>query len=137
MELVPTLAKALGRFRRRLVINELLIHVLIAGEDPCDTAINYGRANAAIGALIPLLENTFRIKKRRIAADISFLETKISVYCKATLKIAVWALLAIAFSVLFRFIKIKLSSSQKRKVEKADGKASDFGPDGNNNAENS
>ncbi len=138
LELIPAITKALGRLRKRLVINELILHLVMAGDDPAETAINYGRANIALGSITSLLENAFRIKKRSFTADVSFLDTKTTVYCKAVLTIAIWALLYIAFGVAVKFIKIKLKSMiRKRKVEKTDGQTSDSGTDGNNNAENS
>ena len=137
LELIPAITKALGRFRKRLVINELIVHVVIAGDDPAETAINYGRANIVFGSVVPLLENAFRIKKRSLTADVSFIDTKTTVYCRAVLTVAIWALIYIAFGVAVKFIKIKLKSIRKRKVEKRDGQTSDSGTDGNDNAENS
>ena len=54
----------LGDFKRKLIVKDLQLHVLIAGEDPCDVAVNYGRAWAALGNLMPQLERHFLIKKR-------------------------------------------------------------------------
>ena len=34
----------LGDFRRRLRVNFLRLRLTLAGEDPCDLAVNYGRA---------------------------------------------------------------------------------------------
>ena len=49
----------LGDFRRKLRVNRLDLNLVMAGGDPCDLAINYGKAWAALGNLWPRLEEWF------------------------------------------------------------------------------
>ena len=49
MPLIHLVLDFLGDFRRKLRVNRLELKVILAGDDPCDLALNYGRAWAAIG----------------------------------------------------------------------------------------
>ena len=45
----------LGQFRRKIRINDLELRLTLAGDDPADLAVNYGRAWIALGNLFPQL----------------------------------------------------------------------------------
>ena len=66
LPLVKLGLKFLGDFRRKLRVDNLFLRLILAGDDPCDLAVNYGRAWAAVGNLMPQLERLFVIKKRDI-----------------------------------------------------------------------
>ena len=73
-ELIPIVKIGCGflnALRKKMKL-KLELRVLMAGDDPCDLAINYGRAWAATGSLIPLLEESLIIKKRKIQIDCDF-----------------------------------------------------------------
>lgn len=72
----------LGQFRRKIRIRDLQLKLTLAGDDPCDLAVNYGRAWAALGALIPLLERLFVIKSRDLSVDCDFTGDKTCIYAK-------------------------------------------------------
>lgn len=72
----------LGQFRRKIRIRDLQLKLTLAGEDPCDLAVNYGRAWAALGALIPQVERLFVIKKRDLTVDCDFAGDKTRIYAK-------------------------------------------------------
>ena len=57
---------------RKLRVKKLQAKVTMAGDDPCDLAVNYGRAWAALGNLVPLLERFFVIKKRDLQVECDF-----------------------------------------------------------------
>lgn len=69
----------LGDFRRKLRMDHLYLRLVLAGDDPCDLAVNYGRAWAAVGNLLPTLERLFVIKERdiEVACDFEAEETRV------------------------------------------------------------
>ena len=79
----------LGQFRRKLRVRDLQLKLTLSGEDPCDLAINYGRAWAGLGALIPQLERLFVIKKRDLSLDCDFAGDKTRIYAKVIVTITV------------------------------------------------
>lgn len=72
LPLVKEALRFLGDFRRKLRLNVLELKLIMAAEDPCDLAVNYGRAWAAVGNLMPRLEKLFVIKKRDIEVECDF-----------------------------------------------------------------
>ena len=101
----------LGDFRRKLRVNRLALQLIMAGDDPCDLATNYGRIWEAIGNLFPLLERAFVIKKRDIEVECDFeaSETVISARLDITITLGRIISLAVRYAVraLIEFIKIK------------------------------
>ena len=66
MEYVPPVVDFLQDLRVRLRVRKLVLYVSVAGDDPCDVALLYGKLAAGAGGLTALLEQWFRIKKRDI-----------------------------------------------------------------------
>ena len=77
----------LGEFRRKIRVKRLEFKVILAGDDPADLAINYGRAWSALGNIAPHLERLFIIKKRNleVLCDFNAEETLIYARVDATL----------------------------------------------------
>ena len=70
LPLVKVVLQFLDGFRRKLRVNVLELKVVLAADDPCDLAVNYGRAWAAVGNLMPSLERVFVIQKRNIEVEL-------------------------------------------------------------------
>ena len=94
-ELLGLAIEAQASLRNKLRITELILHLTVGGfgEDPAKPAILYGRAWAALGNLMPLLMQAFRIEKRSVGADIDFTAEENTIYAKATLIITIGAIL--------------------------------------------
>ncbi len=111
LPLVQVALDFLGSFRRKLRINRLDLKLTMAGDDPCDLAVNYGRAWAAVGNLMPQLERLFVIKKRNIevACDFTASQTLVKFRSEATITLGRLVSLAVVYGVrVFReFWKIK------------------------------
>ena len=101
----------LNDFRRKLRVNLLEVKLVMAGDDPCDLAMNYGRAWTAIGNLLPRLENVLVIKKRDIDVACDFTTSKTTIYVRLDLTITLGRILAMAviygFRAMMEFLKIK------------------------------
>ena len=97
-------------FRRKLRVKRLEMKLILAGSDPCDLAINYGRACAALGGLEPQLDRFFVIQKKDIQVECDFVEEKTRVYARLDLTITLGRLLALfvryGWRALCAFIKI-------------------------------
>ena len=87
------IGRLLGKLKRRLMIDELTLWYLSAGDDPAATALVFGAANAAAAALAKAVESLFRVKKRDIRAAVSFTEEKPKVYAKLCLSVSLGVLL--------------------------------------------
>ncbi|MCL2248468.1 MAG: hypothetical protein FWC13_04295 [Oscillospiraceae bacterium] len=97
---LSTVKKILGRLRRRLLIKELTVYCTFASEDKSKLALLYGRANAGLGIIAPVLKRNFRVKKQDLRVSTDFESDKLSVYAKAHVSIAVWEVFYIIAPVL-------------------------------------
>ena len=113
LPLVKTALDLLNSFRKKLRINHLELTLIMAGDDPCDLAVNYGRANAAMGNLLPLLERCFVIKKRDIQVECDFTSSQTLIIARADITITLgWILGSVVFygvRALKQFLKINKS----------------------------
>ena len=103
--------KFLGDFRRKLRVDNLCLRLILAGDDPCDLAVNYGRVWAAASNLMPQLERLFVIKKRDIQVECDFTAEEISVIAHMDITITLGRLLTLAvvygIRALFEFLSMK------------------------------
>ena len=103
--------KFLGDFRRKLRLDNLYVRLILAGDDPCDLAVNYGRIWAAVGNLMPQLERLFVIKKRDIQVECDFTASETCVVAHLDITITLGRLLALAVvygvRVLIEFLSMK------------------------------
>ena len=101
----------LGDFRRKLRLDNLYVRLILAGDDPCDLAVNYGRIWAAVGNLMPQLERLFVIKKRDIQVECDFTASETCVVAHLDITITLGRLLALALvygvRVLIEFLSMK------------------------------
>ena len=111
LPLVKEALRFLNNFRRKLRLDVLELKLIMAGDDPCDLAVNYGRAWAAVGNLMPQLERIFVIKKRDIQVECDFTASETLVIARLDLTITLGRLLSavVVFGVraLIEFLKIK------------------------------
>ena len=103
--------KFLGDFRRKLRLDNLYVRLMLAGDGPCDLAVNYGRIWAAVGNLMPQLERLFVIKKRDIQVECDFTASETCVVAHLDITITLGRLLALALvygvRVLIEFLSMK------------------------------
>ena len=103
--------KFLGSFRRKLRVKRLELNYVMAGGDPCDLALNYGKAWTAVGNIMPLLERIFVIKKRNIQVQCDFAEVAARISARLEITITIGRVVGIAVKygvkALREFLKIK------------------------------
>ena len=115
LPLVKTLFDFLGDFRRKLRVKNLQLKLIMAGGDPYNLAMNYGKAWAAVGNLLPKLEQWFVIKKRDIEVECDFVAAKTTVIAHLDLTINFGRLLASVFKFLIKALVKFLQIKKKRK----------------------
>lgn len=97
LPLVRLVLDLLVDLRHKVLVNNLRFKLVLAGEDPSDLAVNYGRAWAALGNLMPQLERVFTIKKRNLEVECDFNADTTVVIFRADLTITVARLLHLGF----------------------------------------
>lgn len=115
LPLVKVALNFLGAFRRKLRVNRLELKLILAEGDPCDLAVNYGRAWAAVGNLMPRLERLFVIKKRDVEVECDFTASETLVIARLDLTVTLGRLLGLAIVYVIRALKEFLTLQKKRK----------------------
>lgn len=117
LPLVKLALEALGELRRKIRLNNLTVHLTLACDDPCDLAVNYGRAWAAVGNLMPNLERLFVIKKRDIQIGCDFTASETVVFAQGDVTITFGRVLSLALRYGVRALKEFLKLKQKGGAE--------------------
>lgn len=112
LPLVELALKFVGEFfHKTLHIDVLYLKLTMAGDDPADLAMNYGKAWAALGNLWPYIDRMFTIKKRdiRIQCDFTADAPLVNARVDITLNLARLLGLVINYGVriLIKFFQIK------------------------------
>ena len=111
LSLIPVVLDFLGDFRRKLRVNRLELKLIMASGDPCDLAINYGKAWAAVGNLMPQLERVLKIQKRNVEVACDFLASETKVIARVDLTMTLGRMIAavckFAFHAFVEFLNIK------------------------------
>ena len=115
LSLVPIVFDFLGDFRRKLRVNRLELKLIMAADDPCDLAINYGRAWAALANLLPRLERFLVIQKRDLEVECDFEASETVIIARLDLTITLGRILAAVFTFAFRALVEFLKILKKRK----------------------
>ena len=115
LPLVKLVFRFLGDFRRKLRLDNLRVKLIMAADDPCDLAVNYGRTWAAVGNLLPQLERIFVIKKRDIEVACDFAASETLIIARLDVTITLGRLLALVFGYAIRALIQFLKIMKKRK----------------------
>ena len=102
LPLVRVVLKFLDGFRRKLRVHVLDLKLIMAADDPCDLAVIYGKAWAAVGNLMPQLERVFVIQKRNIEVECDFTADKTLVIARVDLSITLGRILSLVFLMIGR-----------------------------------
>ncbi len=115
LPLVNVLLDFMSSFRKKLRVNNLTLKLILAGDDPCDLALNYGRAWAALGNLMPMLDKIFVVGKRDCEIECDFTATQTLVVAQMELTIRFGRLISLGLVYGFRLLKELLILKKKRK----------------------
>ena len=99
-QLLPQLGDqlyVLNELRKKLWVKRLDVKLILAGEDPCDLAMNYGKAQAGMYGLIPLLEQCFTIRRRNLKIECDFDAAETVLLARAELRITLIRFLGVCW----------------------------------------
>lgn len=121
--LLPVGLDAAKRMWRGLRVDTLELELTAGGSDPADTAMLYGQANAALGALWVPLTKAFHVKDGSARVKLDFDAPGMTVYGTAELSIkigtVVWISLRAGLRALFGALAAKKRLKIKRQQRKA------------------
>ena len=115
LSLIPIVLDFLGAFRRKLRVDRLEMKLIMAGGDPCDLAVNYGKTWTAVGNLLPSLERWFVIKNKDVEVECDFTASETLVVARLEITITLGRLLSLAAVYAVRGIREFIVFRNKRK----------------------
>lgn len=113
--LVRLVFEFLGELRRKLLVKNLELKVILAGDDPCDLAVNYGRACGALASLEPQLSRFFTIRRKDLNVECDFTADKTMVYAAAKLTITIGRIFSLGLRHGVRILREYLRITNLRK----------------------
>ena len=115
LPLVKVVLDFLNGFRKKLRVKKLELKVIMAADDPCDLAVNYGKAWTAVGNLMPALERVLVIRKRDIEVECDFTADKTRVFADLDITITLGRLLSLVGLLVFHGVIEFFKIIKKRK----------------------
>ena len=115
LPILRTALEFLDNLRRRIKVNDLEATLTLAGNDPCDLSVNYGRAWAAVGNLQPHLNRLFDIRKQDIRVVCDYVAEETTIRIHAELSIAFIRLLILVVRYGVRILKQYMNVKNQRK----------------------
>ncbi len=105
LPLLKIALRFIGKVGKRLRVRRLEAVLTMAGDDPCDLAVNYGKAWAAVGSLMPALNALLVIKKQNVQVRCDFTGEKTTFYAAMDITITLgWA---VALIVKYGFLLVR------------------------------
>lgn len=119
LRFLPLLAEAAGRFKRKIRIDRLKLHVIWGAADPAAAAQGFGAGNAVLGMLWPLLEHNFNVKEHDLRVDVDFEQKSPTLTADAQATLTVGQCLNLAVCLGVKALKIYLGFRREQNEEKA------------------
>ena len=102
-----------GQLPKKLLIQDLIVHVVFGGRNAAEIAVGYGKAWAVIGAVTPVLENAFRIRNRDIQAILDPDRERMGVYLMLDIRMRVGTALWLGLKAAFGLLNIMMKNKKK------------------------
>lgn len=103
-EIVHIVVDVLKGFAKHMMIQNIVINAVIAGEDSADTALKYGYACSVIYPALSILDSNCKLKKHSEDISAGFLAEKCVIEFHMLVKMKVIFVLGILLSALFRLV---------------------------------
>ena len=115
LPLLQLILNFLDALRWKLRVNRLELKLILAADDPCDLAVNYGRAWTALGNLVPILESHLVIKKRDLEVECDFTSDQTVIYARVDLTITLGRIFSLGIVHGVRILREYLKILKMRK----------------------
>jgi len=111
-----SLLRLIGNVLRSPVLDLLRLRIAVGSSDPAACALTYGRVCAGVSAGLPVLQNTFRIKKQDIDVSCRFDLPKMEIMAEVEATVRVYEVFAILGAALGLLLKLYRSTKSTQKA---------------------
>ncbi len=81
------------------------------------TALGYGRANAALGMIWPLIDHNFKVKEHDLGVAVDFTASSPAIFCRAALTFRLGQMISFSLRLAVKFLIIWSKSRSAKKQE--------------------
>ena len=110
---------ALHKFRIHLSVDRFRLHWVAAAADPCDAVMQYGRINAALGALLSRAHSALKIRDEDVRTELDLEAEHPEISAQIILSIQIWELLLIAGTAGFAGLRWLIRRKRSAKAAAA------------------
>lgn len=105
-----------GRVLTTPTLDVLRLQLWVGGGDSEKCAMTYGRVCAILGGVLPVVENTFGIRKRQIAVWCCYDRDAIDFSAEAAITVKIYEVFALVFALLGLGIKLLIQARNYKKA---------------------
>lgn len=116
LEILPVVGEAAGALKRKIRIDHLVLTVVWGAEDAASAALGYGKANAFLGMIWPLIDHNFKVKNCDWNVDVDYNRRKPVFSADAAITITVGQIVAFVLHYGIKLLK-NWSRSGKRSAK--------------------
>ena len=116
LDLLPMVLETVGKFRRKLRVDQLEMELIICNPDPADAAIQYGQANALLGSLWQPVTRAFHVKDGHAHVGVDFEGQTSVIYILASLSLTIAQTLGLIVVFAVKGLAILIRNRTKRDV---------------------
>lgn len=114
-ELIKAALKAVKRFIKGICIDELFVRCTVSDGDPFNAVERYNAVNGAVGAALPFIENSFKVRNKDIVIDLDLESGSSTLCCRVKASVRLGRLLLIAIAAGACFLKL-LAENRIRRI---------------------
>lgn len=115
-EFLPLICEAAGALKRRIRIDKLYLDYTLAGKnDAAAAAMSFGYSNAAVGMILPLFEQNFDVKERRVRTAVDFNADSPKIYVYAVISARLGQLVSFALRFGWKFLMVYRKTKNPKK----------------------
>jgi len=119
--LLKKVLKGLAKFKN-FSVDYFMLHFIVSGYDPCDTAVFFGKLNATLSFLGAYCQQNLRIKHADVFTDIDFLNTLPKIDFRVAVSIRIGQIFGVINTILFGALGIVIKNRIRVFKEKKQNK---------------
>ncbi len=119
MEFLPLVGDVAGRFNRKIRIDQLILRVVWAADDPASAAKGSCAGHAILGIIWPVIEHNFNVKEYDLRVDVDFERNSPEIVAEVQSTLSIGQSVSMALHLGWKALKIYLGYRRENKEQKA------------------
>ncbi len=113
-ELAGIAGKAVGKLLRAVVVDRLHLDLLIATDDPQDTAVRYGQVCGVLYPALAVIERMITVRRRELRVEPNFLRESSAAYIDMKAHVWVYRVVGAGVSLLVQYLILQIKTTDNK-----------------------